>query len=83
VYLMAIIGTDSERRYENELARWGLREERGELEFGAHGDAAAIASAVTRWADAGADTVVLQPPADDDPVAYARFAGEQIRPLLS
>ena len=82
VYLMAIIGPDSERRYEKELDRWKPREERGDLEFGAHGDAAAIASAVRRWADAGADTVVLEPADDDDPVAYARFAGEQIRPLL-
>jgi alkanesulfonate monooxygenase SsuD/methylene tetrahydromethanopterin reductase-like flavin-dependent oxidoreductase (luciferase family) len=82
VYLMAIIGPDSERRYQAELARWELREERGDPEFGAHGDAAAIASAVRRWADAGADAVVLQPPGDDDPVAYARFAGEQICPLL-
>jgi alkanesulfonate monooxygenase SsuD/methylene tetrahydromethanopterin reductase-like flavin-dependent oxidoreductase (luciferase family) len=81
-YLMAITGPDAERRYENEIARWGLREERGDLEFGAHGDAAAIAAAVRRWADAGTDTVVLQPGDDDDPVTYARFAGEQVRPLL-
>jgi alkanesulfonate monooxygenase SsuD/methylene tetrahydromethanopterin reductase-like flavin-dependent oxidoreductase (luciferase family) len=79
---MAITGPDAERRYENEIARWGLREERGDLEFGAHGDAAAIAAAVRRWADAGTDTVVLQPGDDDDPVTYARFAGEQVRPLL-
>jgi hypothetical protein len=27
--------------------------------------------------------VILQPTADDDPVAYARFAGEQVRPRLN
>lgn len=82
VYLMAITGPDAERRYADEIARWGLREQRGEQEFGACGDAEAIAAAVRRWSDAGADTVVLQPAADDDPVAYARFAGEQVCPLL-
>ena len=46
------------------------------------GDADAIAAAVRQWADAGADTVVLQPAAEDDPVAYARFAAEQVRPKL-
>lgn len=82
VYLIAFTGPDAERRYHEDVARWGFREQRGDLEFGAWGDAEAIAAAVRRWADAGADTVVLQPGADDDPVAYARFAGEQVRPLL-
>jgi len=32
---------------------------------------------------AGADTVVLQPAADDpDPAGFVRFAAEQVRPLL-
>jgi alkanesulfonate monooxygenase SsuD/methylene tetrahydromethanopterin reductase-like flavin-dependent oxidoreductase (luciferase family) len=83
VYLMAITGPDAERRYADEVTRWGLREQRGDLEFGAWGDADAIAAAVRRWAGAGADTVVLQPAADDDPISYARFAGEQVRPLLA
>jgi hypothetical protein len=79
---MAITGPDAKQRFENELDTWELREERGHLEVGAYGDAAAIAAAVRRWGDAGADAVVLQPRDDDDPVAYARFAGEQVRPLL-
>jgi hypothetical protein len=37
---------------------------------------------VRRWADAGADAVILQPRADDDPAEFARFAGEEVRPLL-
>jgi hypothetical protein len=37
---------------------------------------------VRRWADAGADAVILQPTADEDPVQFARFVGEQVRPLL-
>jgi alkanesulfonate monooxygenase SsuD/methylene tetrahydromethanopterin reductase-like flavin-dependent oxidoreductase (luciferase family) len=46
------------------------------------GDADTIAAAVRRWAVAGADAVVLQPRATDDPVAYARFAAEEVRPRL-
>ncbi|MEU8895923.1 LLM class flavin-dependent oxidoreductase [Nocardia sp. NPDC048505] len=52
-------------------------------EAGVAGDAAAIADAVLRWAEAGADTVILEPAADEpDPIAFVRFAGEQVRPLL-
>lgn len=50
---------------------------------GVAGDAAAIAAAVQRYAEAGADTVVLQPTEDDpDPIGFLRFAGEQVRPLI-
>lgn len=52
------------------------------------GDPAATAEAVRSWASAGADTVVLHPAREDherghDPVAYIRFAAEQVRPLVS
>jgi len=47
-----------------------------------HGGPAEIAAGVGRWAAAGVDAVILQPVADADPVEYARFAGEQVRPLL-
>ena len=47
------------------------------------GEAPAVADAVRFWATAGADTVVLQPAADDpDPAGFVRFAAEQVRPLL-
>ena len=47
------------------------------------GDAHAVADAVRRWADAGADTVVLQPASNDpDPEGFVRFAAENVRPLL-
>jgi alkanesulfonate monooxygenase SsuD/methylene tetrahydromethanopterin reductase-like flavin-dependent oxidoreductase (luciferase family) len=78
VYLMAVSGLDAEQRYERELADWQLTG----ADLGVAGDPDAIAAAVRRWADAGADTIVLQPAADEDPVAYARFVGEQIRPLV-
>lgn len=50
---------------------------------GVAGDAYAVADAVRRWAEAGADTVVLQPTVDEpDPEGFVRFAAEQVRPLL-
>jgi alkanesulfonate monooxygenase SsuD/methylene tetrahydromethanopterin reductase-like flavin-dependent oxidoreductase (luciferase family) len=43
----------------------------------------AVAEGVQRWADAGADVVVLQPTADDpDPEGFVRFVAQQVRPLL-
>jgi hypothetical protein len=39
--------------------------------------------AVAEAADAGADAVILQPTSDADPIEFARFAGEQVRPLLT
>ncbi|KUJ68130.1 oxidoreductase [Streptomyces albus subsp. albus] len=47
------------------------------------GDAEAVAAAVRRLAEAGADTVVLQPTADEpDPEGFIRFAAEEVRPRL-
>jgi alkanesulfonate monooxygenase SsuD/methylene tetrahydromethanopterin reductase-like flavin-dependent oxidoreductase (luciferase family) len=46
--------------------------------------ASAIAAAVRSWGEAGADTVVLHSAADEpDPVGFVRFAGEEVRPLVS
>lgn len=48
------------------------------------GDAPAIAAAIRSWAEAGADTVAVYPPADTpDPAAFVRFIAGQVRPLLS
>ena len=47
------------------------------------GDAAAVAAAVRFWAGAGADAVILHPPADaPDPAAFVRFIAEEVRPLI-
>jgi len=52
-------------------------------DIGIAGDAPAVADAVGRWADAGADTVVLQPTADDpDPEGFVRFVAREVRPLV-
>jgi alkanesulfonate monooxygenase SsuD/methylene tetrahydromethanopterin reductase-like flavin-dependent oxidoreductase (luciferase family) len=59
-------------------------EESGLAESGVAGDAHAVADAVRFWAAAGADKVVLHPgPDDQDPVAFVRFAAEQVQPLLA
>ncbi len=79
VFLMTATGPDADARMVAELATWpdGIP-----VDATVSGDAAAIAAAARRWADAGADTVVLQPTADADPAEFARFAGEHVRPLL-
>ena len=47
------------------------------------GDGGAIAAAVRFWAGAGADAVILHPPAGvPDPAAFVRFTAEKVRPLL-
>ena len=41
-----------------------------------------IAAAATRWIDAGADTIVLQPPADAHIEAFVDIIGSQVQPLI-
>ncbi|MGW4766852.1 LLM class flavin-dependent oxidoreductase [Nocardia sp. NPDC004278] len=53
-------------------------------EAGIAGDAQTIANTIRHYADAGADTVVLEP-TDDDPnlIDFVHFVGTEVRPLLS
>lgn len=47
------------------------------------GDAGAVAKAVERLAEAGADSVILQPTGDEpDPEGFVRRAAEEVRPLV-
>lgn len=79
VYLLAATGPDADRRMEAELRAEGLTPQTGVA-----GDADRIAEAVRHMAEAGADTVVLQPTADEpDPEGFVRFTAERVRPLLS
>jgi alkanesulfonate monooxygenase SsuD/methylene tetrahydromethanopterin reductase-like flavin-dependent oxidoreductase (luciferase family) len=74
LYLLTVTGQDAARRLEA-LGRAGTAT--------VAGDARAVADAVRFWAEAGADKVVLHPaPDDSDPVAFVRFAAEQVQPLL-
>jgi alkanesulfonate monooxygenase SsuD/methylene tetrahydromethanopterin reductase-like flavin-dependent oxidoreductase (luciferase family) len=81
VYVHAGTGPAAAQRLADEYQRGGY--EPG-LYLGAAGDAAVIAAAVRRWAEAGASTVVLQPTADDpDPEGFVRFVGREVRPLVA
>ncbi|KIF66698.1 oxidoreductase [Streptomyces sp. AcH 505] len=80
VYLLATTGADAAERLRGELAREGRAET---PEAGVTGDADAVATAVGRLVDAGADTVVLQPTADEpDPEGFVRFVASEVRPLV-
>ena len=79
-YVFAATGDDAESRVARELARWDVAPAD---DVAAVGDAQAIAAAVGRWADAGVDTVVLQPTLDEpDLEGFVRFVAEEVRPLV-
>jgi alkanesulfonate monooxygenase SsuD/methylene tetrahydromethanopterin reductase-like flavin-dependent oxidoreductase (luciferase family) len=81
VYFHAATGPDATARLTAELQRWG---DDPDPDLGVAGNAATVAKAVQRLAEAGADTVVLQPTADDpDPEGFVRFVAEEVRPLVS
>lgn len=76
-YLPTAIGPDAAERITRHLEEWN---DGGTPEDTAAGDAGRVAQAVRRYAAAGADTVVLQPTADDpDPEGFVRFAAELAR----
>ncbi|MGP3968153.1 LLM class flavin-dependent oxidoreductase [Streptomyces sp. 6N223] len=81
VYLLTALeatGAGAEERLRAELAQRPNAEATG-----AAGDAEAVAKAVRRVAAAGADTVVLQPTADEpDPEGFVRFVAEELRPRV-
>jgi alkanesulfonate monooxygenase SsuD/methylene tetrahydromethanopterin reductase-like flavin-dependent oxidoreductase (luciferase family) len=79
VYLLAATGPGADRRVQAELGT--RRHDSGEVAVA--GDAMAVADAVRRLGDAGADTVVLQPTADDpDPEGFMRFVAGEVRRLV-
>jgi len=78
VYLLAATGPDAAERVAAAGQKAGFQPGAGIA-----GDPDAIADAVLQYAEAGADTVVLEPTPDDpDPVGFVRFVGEKVRPLL-
>ena len=51
--------------------------------LGAAGSAEVVAEAVERLVDAGADTVILLPTTDETDIeSFARFAAQEVRPLV-
>ncbi|MGW7046151.1 LLM class flavin-dependent oxidoreductase [Streptomyces avermitilis] len=80
VYLHTATGPDAAARLRAEIEAGG---EDPAVDHGVAGDAAEVAKAVRRLADAGADTVILQPTADEpDPEGFIRFAAGEVRPLV-
>jgi len=80
VYLLTATGSDAARRLRAELGDEGLQDV---PDLGVAGDAGAVAKAVQRLAEAGADAVILQPTGDEpDPEGFVRFAAEEVRPLV-
>lgn len=80
VFVITATGPDAGHRLDRELRRWDYDPVR---DVGIAGDAADVAAAVQRWADAGADTVVLQPTLDEpDLVGFVEFVARQVRPLV-
>ena len=80
VYLLATTGPDAVARLRAEQAGEGLEPD---PDLGVAGDAGAVAKAVQRLAEAGADTVILQPTGDEpDPEGFVRFVAEEVRPLV-
>ncbi|MET9160203.1 LLM class flavin-dependent oxidoreductase [Streptomyces parvulus] len=79
-YLLTATGPGADERLRADLVAEGAADVPG---LGVAGDAEAVAEAVRRLAEAGADTVILQPTADEpDPEAFVRFAAEEVRPLV-
>lgn len=80
VYLHAATGPNAAQRLAADQRQFGYDPAE---DIGVAGDADAVVSAVRRLVAAGADSVVLQPTADDpDPEGFVRFVGSEIRPLL-
>ncbi|MFI9373196.1 LLM class flavin-dependent oxidoreductase [Streptomyces parvulus] len=79
-YLLTATGPGADERLRADLVAEGDADVPG---LGVAGDAEAVAEAVRRLGEAGADTVILQPTADEpDPEAFVRFAAEEVRPLV-
>ncbi|NEA62537.1 LLM class flavin-dependent oxidoreductase [Streptomyces sp. SID12488] len=80
VYLLAATGPHAGDRLRAELTAEGVA---SVPDLGVAGDAGAVARAVGRLVEAGADTVILQPTGDEpDPEGFVRFVAEDVQPLV-
>ncbi len=76
VYVVTAFGTNAAQRVVDECRRWGWS---GHDDRSVSGDVSSVAEDVRRWAEAGADTIVLQPtedePSQEDFMACAAQVG--------
>ncbi|WP_125772886.1 LLM class flavin-dependent oxidoreductase [Antribacter gilvus] len=85
VFVPGATGPDAVERLRRAAADWPIDVDTDEklAGYAVWGDAEQLAAGVRRFAEAGADTVVIQPTPDTpDLEAFARFLGEEVRPLL-
>lgn len=78
-YLLCATGPDAAARVTAECQRWGFE---NVTDVSVHGTAEEIADGVARWFDAGADTLVLQPPVGAHIEDFAAFVGDELTPLV-
>ncbi|WP_422748874.1 LLM class flavin-dependent oxidoreductase [Mycobacterium sp. WMMD1722] len=79
-YLLCTTGPDAASQMTAEYRRWGLQDD---ADVGVVGTAHDIADGLARWTEAGADTVVLQPPVDADIEQFVTFVGNELTPLVN
>jgi alkanesulfonate monooxygenase SsuD/methylene tetrahydromethanopterin reductase-like flavin-dependent oxidoreductase (luciferase family) len=79
VYVVCATEPDAERKVRDELAHWTFDASK---DLTAHGTPEEIAASATRWIDAGATTIALQPPGDADIEDFVNVIGRQVMPLL-
>ena len=77
-YLPCATGPDARRRATADLDSQADANDH----VAAYGTAAEIADAARLWVDAGADTIVFQPPADEDFARFTSFIGTEVCGLL-
>jgi alkanesulfonate monooxygenase SsuD/methylene tetrahydromethanopterin reductase-like flavin-dependent oxidoreductase (luciferase family) len=85
VFVITATGDGAAERLDVERERWALDESAsGGADVGVAGDAAAVAAAYSALLEAGADTIVAQPTADEsDLESLIRFVATDVRTLLA
>ncbi len=79
-YVLCATGSTAQADLRAEIEHWELDPAD---DVGVAGDAGEVAAGARRWAEAGADTVVLQPAAGADIDDFVRFVGTEVRPILA
>lgn len=78
VYLICATGSDAAQRARDEVEFWKMDPTEDRAVYGTPEE---IAAGAARWIDAGADTVIFQPSADDDPEEFVDVIGRHVQPL--